>query len=105
MWLSVPKLKITKHITNWWITFDKKGQVMIGYTCIDNFVKKEIAAGLLKRNMAFVYVEPQLQGHGVKELKASLNEMAVRLGYMVKEVEADGVDFFVELSKSKCNGF
>merc|ERR1712096_535280 len=34
MMLSVPKLGITKHIKDWWITFDKRGQVMIGYTCI-----------------------------------------------------------------------
>lgn len=105
MRLSVPKLNITKHIKNWWITFDEKGQVMIGYTCIDNFKEDEIAKGLLKRNMAFVYVEPQLTVQEVRSLKKSMNKMSQRLGYMVEKVQEEGADYFSELAKSKCSGY
>ena len=64
MYLTIPKSNKTISIKDWWITFDDKRQVMVGYVCIKNHNQQQVNDGFPFKNLIFIYRKRQVNKRG-----------------------------------------
>lgn len=105
MFLDIPRLAITKVVTDWWITFGVDYKVMVGYVCLPNTVQAQIERGLNFKNLLFIYVKVHENNRRMQRVKDSLKDIVNRLGQEMSGLEDETSDAWGELQESKCVGF
>lgn len=100
---SKPGEDATRIAKEFWFKFYEEGDIMIGYTCAPNMAADKTK--LPYRNLAFLYVKPQLPGANLLRLRKAFKDVKSDFNKVMKDIEEEGDAHINGIESDSCKGW